>query len=161
MAKVKFDIGAEIDPVTPHEHAQQIERMATNLWVERARGVKHMRLPGIQGTPAGSALLMGIGQQQTGPKDGFAWSLQRLVISGLTTGATPDVVNFYLNNQEGVPFWQLNGNQFGVSFGKLQATMYAGDILIVESVGTFNATGTITVQGEIIEVPMELLWKLA
>jgi hypothetical protein len=120
-----------------------------------------MRMPGLQGTPANSALSMGQGAQQVGPRDGFAWSIQRLVVQGLTTGATPDIVNFYFNNPEGVPVWQLNGNSFGTSFGKLQLTMYAGDNLVVTSVGTFAATGTITVQGEVLEVPAEMLWKLS
>jgi hypothetical protein len=160
MALVRFDVGQSADMLTPSEHSANLEHHRTSLWVERARGVKHMRMPGLQGTAVSSALLMGHGAQQVGPRDGFCWSVQRLVVNGLTTGATPDVVNFYFNNEEGVPAWQLNGNQFGTSFGKLQLTMYGGDVLIVQSVGTFNATGTITVQGEVIEVPSEMLWKL-
>lgn len=150
--------------LSPAEHKQHLEDAFATFTAERWRGVKHMRLPEIQGTAAGGVLLIGTGQQNTGPRAGFAWSIRRLSVGGLTAGGSPDIVNFYFNHTAGgaaVPVWQLNGNQFAQTFGRLELTMYGGDILIAASVGTFTATGQVTVTGELIECPAEMITKLA
>jgi hypothetical protein len=162
--KVKFDLGAEADMLSPAEHKQHLGDAFTAFTAERWRGVKHMRLPELQGTAAAGVLSIGSTVPRSGPREGFCWSIRRLVVGGLTTGATPDIVNFYFNHTAGgaaVPVWQLNGNQFGQTFGRLELTMYGGDILIAASLGSFAATGQITVTGELIECPAEMITKLA
>jgi hypothetical protein len=59
------------------------------------------------------------------------------------------------------PLWQFNGNNFGYTFGRLEMTLTGGDSLTFASVGTFAATGTIRVTGELVEVPAEMLYKIA
>jgi hypothetical protein len=157
MARYELKVGGHIDLLTPGELETALDKQ-TKALTAYAIGLKHLRLPTIQGTPANSALVMG--GQGCGPRDGFIWSIRRLIINGLTTGTTPDVVNFYLNAAQGIPMWQLNGNQFGQTFGRLEFTMYGGDQLFVASVGTFNATGTISIAGELLECPAEMISKL-
>ena len=131
---------------------------------QQARAFKWLRLPQtLTGTIASSAITLGVTKGQVlGPQEGYAWSVMALVVSGLTASSTtPDVVNFYLNDRfNGPPWWQLNGNSFGVTFGKLQRVMMPGDTLALQNSGTIAATGTVTVSGEVLEVPAEQLWKL-
>jgi hypothetical protein len=137
-------------------------RDAIRAQQDRYRGVKHLRLPLIQATGAnpfsageGSGIMVG-------PLEGFAWCVTRLCIFGLTTGATPDVVNIFRGSslQEGGFLWQLNGNSPGVTFGNGELVLMPGDRLQLASQGTFAATGQITLSGEVNEVPAEMLAKL-
>jgi len=132
---------------------------------ERARGWKWMRLPTIlTGTASGSALNIGINTGiQLGPDQGYAWSLRRLVVLGLTTGATPDVVNLQLHGGTAVnapPLWQFNGNNFGYTFNHMSMVMRPGDRLNLVSVGTFASTSRIVLGGELVEAPAEMLFKI-
>lgn len=131
---------------------------------EAARGYKWMRLPTyLQGKPASSAITLGItkGQPPTGPEQGYAWVLRRLVVDGLASGATPDIVNLYLNDAfNGAPLWQFNGNNFGYTFGRCEMVLNAGDTLALQNIGTINATGLIRLSGELEEIPAEMLYKL-
>jgi len=129
-----------------------------------ARGWKWMRLPVYTATPANSAVAIDSasnGGAELGPNSGYAWSLRRIVIDGMTTGTTPDVINMYRNAITGqAPLWQFNGNNFAYTFGRLEMVIIGGDALKFASVGTFAATGQIRVTGELVEVPAEQLWKL-
>jgi hypothetical protein len=151
--------GAELDIPTQREIADIVAAQLRETY----RGVKHMRLPVMSATPSGSAVT--IGDQAAGvigPEQGYAWSLRRVVVDGMTTGTTPDVINMYRNAATGQPpLWQFNGNNFGYTFGPLEIVLQTGDSLKFASVGTFAATGVIRVTGELVEVPAEMLAKLA
>jgi hypothetical protein len=159
--QTQFDIGAKADILAPHEHRQNLKHAFDNYLIERYRGIKHMRLPTMTAIAASSTLAMPSNGVTCGPRDGFIWSLRRLVFSGLTAGASPDIVNLYFNNAEGSPVWQLNGNSFGATFGRLELTMYGGDQLMVTSLGTFASTSVVTLTGELLECPAEMIGKLA
>lgn len=135
---------------------QQIERARDQ---ERLRTRKIMRIPQIEGTPAGGALSMGgdSGPQRCGPDQGFVWSLSGLSIEGLTSGASQDTVQIFRNSNSGPGrlIWQLTGNQPVSTFGKGQRILFPGEALLVVSVGTFSATGTITLSGETRQVSAE------
>ena len=138
-------------------------RDAIQAQENKYRGVKHLRIPLIQGTAVSSALAMGESQgQMCGPLEGFAWCITRWCITGLTTGATPDVVNIFRGSslQEGGFLWQLNGNSPGSTFGNGEMVLMPGDRLEVVSQGTFASTAQITLSGECNEVPAEMLAKL-
>jgi hypothetical protein len=127
---------------------------------ERLRGVKIIRYGPVTGTAAGSALTISGDQQgagQTTPDQGFGWSVIRLIVEGLSTGATPDVVNIVRGRRIE---WQLNGNQFGQLFSKGALPLFPGETLGLQSVGTFNATGVITLHGIAWQMPAEELAKL-
>jgi hypothetical protein len=130
---------------------------------ERARGVKWLRLPIMQALPSGGAVTLDehTAHAEPGPQQGYAWSITRMIVDGLTSGTTPDVVNLYRNGITGQPpLWQFNGNNFGYTWGIGQMILSPGDTLKLASTGTFAATGLIRVTGELFEVPAEMLSKL-
>ena len=116
--------------------------------MERARAIKAIRLPVIQATGANPFTMGGdTGTLIVGPEQGFVWSLRDLVIEGLTTGATPDVINIRRSSAQGQIIWQLNGNQFCQTWGRGEKIIYSGETLFYQSVGTFNSTATIKAYG--------------
>jgi hypothetical protein len=163
MAQFTIQGGTQLETATPAEvRAIYAEELAADR--ARARGYKWMRLPtSLQGKPSGSAITLGVtrGQPPVGPQQGYAWCLRRLVVDGLTAGATPDVVNLYPNDGfNGPPLWQFNGNNFGYTFGRSEMVLNAGDTLSLQSSGTIAATGLVRLSGELEEVPAEMLYKI-
>lgn len=139
--------------------AAEIRRLIGEEQRDAYRGIKYGRLPVLSGTPANSALTMGghTGQALIGPEMGYVWVIRHLWVTGLTTGASPDIVNLRINNQT---WWQLNGNNFAYTFGPGELVLQQGETWSVASVGTFVATGTITFGGAYFSVPGEMLAKL-
>jgi hypothetical protein len=163
MAKVKLDMGVTLDLVSPDEMMSITRRAqveAEERELARARGITPMKLPQLQGTPANGALLMGQGQNSCGPRDGFSWVIKRLAVTGLTAGPTPDAVRIYADSPSSQPLWEINGNVWIYTFGKFELTLLGGQTLVAASFGTFLATGTVTLSGELIEVPTVMLGKL-
>jgi len=139
------------------------EAIEADRELQRARGIKPMHLPQtLSGAVKSSAITLGVGSGQVlGPEQGYAWSISALIVTGLTAGTSPDIVNLYLNDRfSGPVWWQFNGNNFGYTWGKLQRFLYPGETLSMQNSGNLAATGTITLSGDIIEVPAEQLWKL-
>lgn len=161
MARVRFDVGADADILSPAESRHQLDQAFARQEQVALAGIKHMYLPMLQGAAVGGSLLLGQAAPVCTPRAGYSWSVMALAVAGLTSGGSPDVVNFYIDNPTGNPWWQLNGNQWAETFGKLQRVIKGGSSLLVASSGMFAATGTITVTGEVIEVPTEMLGKLA
>jgi hypothetical protein len=127
-----------------------------------ARGWKHMALPEtLRGNVVSSAITLGNSKGQVcGPESGYVWVIRALIVTGLASGATPDIVNFYLNDRFGGPiWWQLNGNQFGETFSNLQRVIKPGETLSLQNSGSLAATGLIIVSGELDEMPAEMLFK--
>jgi len=162
MPKVHIQGGLAVEIPNREENRADVAAVMDARELVQARGVKWLRLPEMYGTPANSALTMdeSHGVAVVGPESGYAWSLRRIIVDGMTTGATPDVLNMYRNSTSGAPLWQFNGNNFGYTFGRLEMVLMPGDTLKFASVGTFAATGRIRVSGELVEVPAEMLWKL-
>jgi hypothetical protein len=164
MPSVHLQGGMKLEIPNREENRADVAAVMDARELVQARGVKWMRLPVITGTASSSTLTLdeSHGAPIVGPEGGYAWSLRRIVIDGMTSGTTPDVVNMY-RNSTGVgspPLWQFNGNNFGYTFGRLEMVLNGGDTLKFLSVGTFAATGLIRVSGELVEVPAEMLWKL-
>jgi hypothetical protein len=161
MAKFRIGANAEIDLLTKDE----LDTSLTSALAEadaaqeaRLRGLKRIPLPMIYGTASGGVLNMG-GASTTPiatPRAGYVWSVRHLVIEGLTSGATPDVVNI---TQGPRTWWQLNGNQFCQTFGRGEIMLTNGQAFAYVSVGTFAATGTIVAHGYVNEAPAELAGK--
>ena len=64
------------------------------------------------------------------------WSIRRLACSGLGTGTSPDVLNIYRNGTGQPAIWQLNGNNWGYSFGPTEMLLLPGEQLVAASVGS-------------------------
>jgi hypothetical protein len=165
MPKMTLQGGMHLEIPNREENRADVATVMDQRDLTYARGVKWMRLPIITGTPAASALKLdeSTGAAIVGPEGGYAWSLRRIVVDGMTSGTTPDVLNMYRNSTGAgsPPLWQFNGNNFAYTFGRLEMVLSGGDTLKFASVGTFAATGLIRVSGELVEVPAEMLWKLA
>lgn len=164
MPKTIFKAGVELDLLSQDELDQSLGRHFAAQEAAKLHGIKPMRLPEtLYGTAASNKLTLSVanGNAPVGPRSGYAWVFKRLIVNGLTSGSTPDVVNLYHDSTTGVPLWAFDGNHFGYTFGELQITLYGGETLALASVGTFNSTSQITLGGELVEVPQELLGKLA
>lgn len=160
MARVKLDFGAEVDFLTKGELDESLTA-SRQAEIEQLRGKKPLRFM-EQATPASSAVTIGdpgtanAGAVLIDPGQGYVWSLRHLVIEGLTSGATPDVMNVYRNARI---IWQLNGNAFCQTFGRGEVLFNPGEALYFKSSGTMAATGQITVHGTIENLPAELIGK--
>lgn len=170
MAKVKLDVGATVDFLNKDELDDVLSRnraRAEALEREALSGIKYMRLPLMYATPASGTVRLGEawpGQPYTdqfaGPSQGYVWSIRRLVVTGLGTGTSPDIMNFYRNGVSGELIWQLNGNSFGETFGKAELLLLPDERLVAQSVGSMTSTNQITVRGDVIQVPSQLMGKL-
>ena len=122
-------------------------------------GVKYFRLPTVYATPASGTVVLGTGQP-VGPNQGFAWSIRRLTASGLGTGTSPDILNIYRNGTQGPAVWQLNGNNYGYTFGPTEMLLLPGESLMAASLGSLVSTAQVTLSGDAIEVPQAMIGKL-
>lgn len=130
-------------------------------------GIKYFRLPTLYATPSNGTVVLGqswAGQSYTGqiiaPNQGFVWSIRRLSANGLGTGASPDILNIYRNGTGVAPVWQLNGNNWGYSFGPTEMLLLPGELLVAASLGSLVSTSQITLTGDAIEVPQAMIGKL-
>ena len=130
-------------------------------------GIKYFRMPTLYATPASGTVVLGqswAGQSYTGqvisPNQGYAWSIRRLACNGLGTGTTPDILNIYRNGTGVAPAWQLNGNNWGYSFGPTELLLLPGESLVAASLGSLVSTQQITLTGDAIEVPQAMIGKL-
>ena len=155
---IEDSIGGRLDLIHKHVQAMAEAQAAHYAQRERLRTIKPIFLPLVRGTASGSALTLGgdvntaAGQSPVGPDLGFVWSLRHLVIEGLATGATPDVMNVLRNNRI---IWQLNGNGFCQTFSRGDIILHSGETLQYQSVGTFNSTAQIIVHGMAEEAAAE------
>ena len=160
MPKIELRAGAVLDTLS-HDEMREVlaEHRAQLQELDRARGVKAIRLPLVIGTASGNALTMGGDSLAVpqGPDTGYFWSLRHLVIEGMTaSSSTPDVMNVKRNNRT---IWQLNGNSFCATFGRGEIILFTGETLQYVSVGTFASTAQIIAHGMAEQVPGEMIAK--
>lgn len=177
MAEVEIKVGAKFDALTHGELSGELDRRearAAAFEREQLRGIKIRRITPLLGVAVGGVLDMGgdnpwpaaPGQAAAaaapcGPAEGLAWMIRLISIGGLTAGTTPDIVNLYISGQQSqLPWWQFNGNNFAYTFGRREMFLMPGESLHFKSVGTFAATGQITVVGNCEQVPAEMIAKL-
>jgi hypothetical protein len=162
--RAKFEIGAEFETLTKDELHDELGAAVTQVR-ESMRGVKYRRLPQLSGTAQGGVLDIGGDSQagwngnRVGPREGYAWIIGLLSVTGLTSGAVPDIVNLFINGAgSSLQWWQFNGNNFAYTFGDGQLVLLPGETLRLASVGAFAAAGTVTLIGSVRnELPAEKL----
>lgn len=164
MAEQTVRPGGILDFLTRHELREELaQNQALAIERERLRSVKPVRFS-ASGTPASSAVTIGGDSAASGallgPEQGYVWSIRHLVVRTLTRGATPDVLQFFVNNSGGYPLWELNGNVWAQTFGRGEVLLYGGETLFAQNQGTFAATAAITMRGLAENIPGEMIGKL-
>ena len=157
----------DVKPLTRDELAEVLRDERDAQLRAAVEGVKYFRLPTLYATPASGTVVLGqswSGQSYTGqiigPNQGFVWSIRRLSANGLGTGTSPDILNVYRNGTGVAPVWQLNGNNWGYSFGPTEMLLLPGENLVGMSLGSLVSTQQITLTGDAIEVPQAMIGKL-
>lgn len=161
--KTVLEYGAEINTLDSGEMEAILARQAQDWFRNYARGVKYLRFPPHGAQVTNSAVSYdGSIDANAGPREGYVWSIRRLTAWGLSNGASPDVINLYRNQAQGIPIWQFNGNNFAYTFGKTELLLLPGETLSFANSGTITAaTGTlITISGDLIECPAEEIFKV-
>lgn len=155
MAKVKLQLGAELDLLNKQEMGELLTKH--DSWQrEAAFGLRHQDLPRMIGTPNAGTLNLGANQpdQPTcGPKSGWYWAVKRVSVDGLATG---DAVKLYKDTK--FVCWISYQPGFA-TFGKDGLVMKAGDFLVISGTG-LTTTAQVEVYGEAVSVPGPLMWKL-
>ena len=157
----------DVKPLTRDELAEVLREDRQAVEAARLEGIKYLRLPTLYATPASGTVVLGqswSGQSYTGqiigPNEGYVWSIRRLSANGLGTGTSPDILNVYRNGTGVAPVWQLNGNNWGYSFGPAELLLMPGEKLVAQSLGSLVSTVQVTLTGDAIEVPFAMLGKL-
>lgn len=158
MADIQAHLGIRFDSMQKTLDKIAAQQAEARAWEqEESKGVKAIRLPLVEATGT-NPFTMG-GDTGTGllsaPEQGYIWSLRHLVLEGLTTGATPDVINIKRGSATGQILWQLNGNQFAQTWGRGEIILFSGETIFYQSVGTFASTATIKAYGMAEQVPGE------
>ncbi len=158
--KTVLELGAPIETLTRDELDGALDVQTQKYFQQYARGMKYLRTSPAVAPISGAAFSFdGSSGAGHGPREGFVWTIRRLLVTGLATGTTPDVINFFRGSPSGIPLWQLNGNSFGSTFGKCELLLLGGEVLSFASSGTVTATGQITVTADVLEVAAEELYK--
>lgn len=157
--KFKLDFQSEVDILTQGELDESLRQANDANLRAFLAGIDWKPMPQLVGSAESGTLTLGVQDRTIGPRQGYAWSIMRLAVSGLTAGSTPDTVQFLRDGN--VPMWQVTGAMPFEKFSRLQMTLTGGQTLTVASVGTFASTSQIVVSGEVIEVPQVMLGKLA
>lgn len=163
MPEVELRVGAKLNVLSQGELESSLAKQAnieSAREKERFKGISWMRIPVLTAAVSSNAFTLGTGQLTAGPREGFMWCIKRLVVNGLTSGATPDVANLYFNDATKPAEWQFNGNNFAYTFGKFELTMAGNDTLILQNKGSIASSGPIILSGEVLQVPAEMLGKL-
>ena len=157
----------DVKPLTRDELAEVLREDREAVEAARLEGIKYFRLPTLYATPASGTVVLGqswSGQSYTGqiigPNEGYVWSIRRLAANGLGTGTSPDILNVYRNGTGVAPVWQLNGNNWGYSFGPTEMLLLPGENLVGMSLGSLVSTAQVTLTGDAIEVPQAMIGKL-
>ena len=157
----------DVKPLTRDELAEVLREDRQAVEAARLEGIKYFRLPTLYATPSSGTVVLGqswSGQSYTGqiigPNEGYVWSIRRLAANGLGTGTSPDILNIYRNGTGVAPVWQLNGNNWGYSFGPTELLLLPGENLVGMSLGSLVSTAQVTLTGDAIEVPQAMIGKL-
>ena len=157
MADIQANLSLRLDGLqkSTDEVAKGVKDQ-TAWMMERYRGETFIRMPTVQATGTSTFTMGGDASSPiVAPDQGFVWSIRHLVIEGLATGATPDIINIRRGSITGQLVWQLNGNQFAQTWGRGEIILKAGETLFYQGVGTVTATGLIKAYGSAQQLPGE------
>lgn len=157
--KATFKVGGEIDFLSPKEFNEGLAAAARSWRSELARGGQFKRIMLIGDTDGAGVLLMGgdSDAQNTGPEQGFMWSVRRLYVYGLADG---DQLECFINSSQRAdavaPFTFLAPYK---GFHPSELVLKPSDRLVFAGTGLPVST-RIVVTGSMKEVPEFMAWSL-
>lgn len=158
--KAKFQVGAEIDFLSPGELHEALEPF--RQWrQELKRGPKFGRFYGadtIGDTPDEGTVVIGgdVGDAHIGPREGFLWSVIGIAVTGINPIA--ESVAVYVN--EVAPSTvQVPVLSTSHEFACRGLVLHDDEKLVIHAAGLVS-TGTVTVTGRYREVPAAQAWML-
>lgn len=159
MAETMLRAGATVDLLNHHELRKTLAEQIAQTQAEFAIGVKPMRFQAT-GTVSGAAVTIPAAQNmqlKLGPSEGFIWKVERISAYGLATG---DVLQVHRTVTDGSAFLgNLTAAQGYLHIGGEGMLLYGGEFLTLTG-SSLTATGQLVVNGEGIEVPSLMLWKI-
>jgi hypothetical protein len=151
--------GATIDMLTPGEFKKHLGDQIAQTVAEWAIGVKPMRFQAT-GTVANDLVTIPAaqnGQLKLGPSPGFLWKVERISAYGLASG---DVLQVHRTETDGSAFLgNLTAATGYLHIGGEGMLLYGGESIVLTG-ASLTATGQIIVNGEGVEVPALMLWKV-
>lgn len=161
MAKFKLDFGADIELITKGEMADVLDKYGDRRLAEYALGLKHFDIPVMLGTVAadGTITLGSSGdpdQIHCGPRQGFCWRVCRVSVNGLTGSQTVSLYKGDPGASRFVTVLSATAPAFTSSHGLL---LKPGGNVVVSGSG-LTTGAQVTVSGEAVEAPAELIYKL-
>lgn len=163
MAKFKLSAGADIEMLTKDELDQSLSDSAVAEWTERGRGVKVLRFTAPVGASLTATAVYVIPYT---PAQGYSWAL-RLVGATFSTAfnlrvwitSDPSIAALPTpNNLMALGVTGGSALSTALTFSGTQAVLNGGDCVVM------SASGNVTLNSYLltaVEVPTELLWKLA
>jgi len=144
MAKVRLELGAELDLLNKDELADTLRK--NDKWLQDAAyGVRHQALPRMIGTPAGGVLNLGYDQPDqvyAGPKEGWYWAVSRVSVDGLAVTTTSPAT--------GYPSVTASGNVTDPGATTTIASISAAALTAVAPAGSlWNVQWTASLQGTV------------
>lgn len=156
MANYKLG-GSSVDLLNRRELADELDKQTADWFQERARGLTTALFSTVGTISAGSVLLPSSSEQPIGPRQGFAWSVQRISVQGI--GGT-DTIKIYKGTQNDARFIdQLTVTKPAIYPGSKGLVLRAGDTLIFSG-ASLSLTADVSVNGETIELPELDLYKV-
>lgn len=163
MAKFKLQAGAEIDVITAKEMKAALTEARRSWMQEMATGVTFPRIM-ASGTIAGAACDFGADGPASDalmPAPGFLWDVRRLRINGLAANET-GVISIYLNDASPSSLICSTADlAAGVRLFTFAEQLIVSPGEALRVVGTsLTSTGTVTLTGQVRELPITLGWRL-
>jgi hypothetical protein len=158
MTLVKIQAGATFETTSPKEAGELMEKAYSAQFQEMARGVKPMRFL-ASGTVADDVVTIPEaqgGQLNLGPDPGFIWRVDRVSAFGLASG---DSLQVHRTVADGSAFLGSIPAATGYLDVPEAPLLYGGEFLTITG-AALTATGQIIVNGEGIEAPAFMLWKI-
>lgn len=158
--KAKFEVGAEIDFLSPAEFDERL-RAALGAWrTELARGVKWQTITEATTVDAATNFSLGnVGPDKIGPNAGMLWSVTRITVAGAGFVAATDTWNLYRNEAQDSNML-VGGITTRTQFFDLGALVVQGPEKLVIA-GTGNAAGdSVVVTVGAAELPVQLGYLL-
>lgn len=155
--KQKFNAGAMLDVLTVDE----LRGVMREYMVDIAKGIQPVAIAAQGITDTNSKCVMGGSYTLTGgtlgPEAGFVWAVTRLSVR---VAEIPSAFSVYYNTPGSHRVIRdVDGSANGyVSFGSQECIVKTGESLVFSMTGTASGQ-PVTVTGQAIEIPNQLLWK--